>query len=143
MNPKSRLIALVTAFLIQLVLFGGDSHAKPEIVFSGKPLLKISEMGIERSASKLSPTEQIKYRVVITQEGNKYFWRSRVNKPLTRSVSGGYTTFHATDGSGYIRIQSRDATDFLKSKVPVYDYNYMEHLLLGLNTITYYGVSDE
>jgi hypothetical protein len=48
--------------------------------------------------------------------------------------------FLAVDGSGYVRLikpSLKDAASAMSATEKTYDY--MEHLLLGLRTITYYG----
>ena len=44
--------------------------------------------------------------------------------------------FHAFDGSGYVKIGDMSALSQSSEK----QYFYMEHLILGLETITYWGV---
>ena len=51
------------------------------------------------------------------------------------SKSGIFYTFHAFDGSGYVKIGDMSALSQSSEK----QYFYMEHLILGLETITYWG----
>ena len=65
-----------------------------------------------------------------------YRWKTRENKILNLSKSGIFYTFHAFDGSGYVKIGDMSALSQSSEK----QYFYMEHLILGLDTITYWGV---
>ena len=53
---------------------------------------------------------------------------------------GAFTTLIAANGSGYIRIVNPDMKDAasMMSETEA-EYDYVEHLLLGLRSITYYG----
>ena len=57
-------------------------------------------------------------------------------KILNLSKSGIFYTFHAFYGSGYVKIGDMSALSQSREK----QYFYMEHLILGLETITYWGV---
>ena len=52
------------------------------------------------------------------------------------SKSGIFFTVQAYDGSGYVKIGDMSALSQSSEK----QYFYMEHLILGLETITYWGV---
>lgn len=69
---------------------------------------------------------------------DKFYWATRENVELIPRRSGIYTIFVAVNGSGYIRIIGPEMKKiiFKKGEIP---YDYMEHLLLGLSTISYYG----
>ena len=56
--------------------------------------------------------------------------------------SGAFVTFVATSGAGYVRIIPPD----LKEAASLMDetekkYDYVEHLVIGLKSVTYYGNS--
>jgi hypothetical protein len=110
-----------------------------EIIFTGIPLIKIlNENGKEGSPERLPKDRASEYKCSIAKRGDKYFWQSRENVELSRNQSGIYTTFVAKNGSGYIRIidSKMKKVLFEKEEQP---YDYMEHLITGLSTITYYG----
>jgi len=103
-------------------------------------LIKISEGGIERIPEKLQPKDAGNLKCIISEINGKYYWASRENKSLNRNESGAYITFFALDGSGYIRIiksNFKDAVSILGNTEKEFDY--VEHLLTGLKSITYYG----
>lgn len=115
--------------------------AAEEIVFTGIPRIKIFiENGSQGTPEKLSQAESTEYKCTITKLDNKYYWTTRENVELIRHKSGAYTTFVATNGAGYVRIIDPGTKEILfkEGRQP---YDYMEHLLLGLSTISYYGTS--
>jgi len=128
--------------LMLLVLFVSDAvYAQPEIVFSGRPSIKVQEYASNATTVQLSDDESKRSQVLVVRDGENYLWASRDNKPLAKSVSGEYTTYYSLDGSGYIRIQSPEATAKFKGIVSESNqiFDYREHLLQGLASITYYG----
>lgn len=119
----------------------GDMTGTEEIVFTGIPKIKILiENGSQRTPEKLSQAKSIEYKCTITKMDNKYYWATRENVELIPIQSGAYTIFIATNGAGYVRIIDPEAKKIL-SKKGEQPYDYMEHLLLGLSTISYYGTS--
>lgn len=77
---------------------------------------------------------------VISEIGGRYYWASRENKEMTRQEGGAFITFLAVDGGGYVRIiapgmkQAVSLTGETEAK-----FDYVEHLLIGLKSVTYYG----
>jgi hypothetical protein len=60
-----------------------------------------------------------------------------------RIDSGTFATFIALDGSGYIRIvisNLKVAASLMSDTETKYDY--VEHMLIGLRSVTYYGISE-
>ena len=111
-----------------------------KIVFTGIPTYKISEGGLSRVPEKLSEESSFKYKCTITKLNNKYYWTTRENVELMPVESGAYITYIAINGSGYVRIIQKN----MKDVVALLDdtekeFDYVEHLLLGLKSITYYG----
>ena len=117
------------------------SRKVEKIVFTGIPQIKILiENGSQRKPEKLSPAKSKEYKCTITEVDNKYYWTTRENVELIPIQRGIYTTFLATTGAGYVRIINPEMKKivFKESEQP---YDYMEHLVLGFSTITYYGIS--
>ena len=51
-----------------------------------------------------------------------------------------FTTFIALNGTGYVRVMGEDAADTGFAVTPTEArFDYVEHILLGLNSITSYG----
>ncbi len=112
-----------------------------EIVFTGIPEIKIRiENGSQRTPEKLSQAKSIEYKCTITKMDKKYYWATRENVELIPIQSGIWTTFIATTGGGYVRVIDPEMKKIL-FKEGEQPYDYMEHLLLNLSTITYYGTS--
>ena len=103
-----------------------------EIVFQGTPFTR-GRGSVEKSYNEpLSTEKQKEYELVIVKEDDNYIWRSRDNKVLRHHKSGVFDYFIQPEGSGYIKIMQNEE-----------GYAYIEHVHLGLDTITYWGVSDE
>lgn len=115
-------------------------HAETTLVFAGKPLVSAQDAGIDRSSAKLPPEKAKEFEVLITRDGEDFFWASRENKPLLRLDSQNFVTFVAIDGAGYIRIAKSHAVAMLKKQISGYPFTYVEHLTAGLTTYTYFGV---
>ncbi len=121
-------------------------HAKEEIIFTGIPEIKISEGGVSRAPEKLEKEKTIKFKCTITKIDNKYYWASRESIELIPIFSGAFITYWAVNGNGYIRIVKPEASSEVKklgamAGDPEGQYDYVEHLLLGLKSVTYYGKS--
>lgn len=72
----------------------------------------------------------------------KYYWATRDNLELIRVQSGAYSTFFATNGAGYVRVIDPNKKDVasLAGNTEA-EFDYVEHMLLGLRSVTYYGDS--
>lgn len=81
----------------------------PTTIFKGRPVVKISEGGTERTPEALAREQAVNLECVISQIGNNYYWASRENTPLVRIDSGAFTTFIAANGAGYVRVTKPEA----------------------------------
>lgn len=111
-----------------------------DVIFSGIPIVKISEGGASRVVEDLRGDKATEAECVIVKVGDKYFWKTRNNVEMTRIPNGAFITFVATSGSGYVRIIPSD----FKEVASLMDetekkYDYVEHMLIGLRSVTYYG----
>ena len=139
-----RIYSIATIFLL---LLASITFAQPKTVFSGNPKVRISERGINRIADTLDFKEAMGLRCVVSQIGDKYYWAIRENIELVRMESGIFVTFVAVNGAGYIRIIRKDGKPpeyISKYNLPSMGkteatFDYVEHVLLGLGSITYYG----
>lgn len=101
------------------------------VVIKGTPIIQ-NKSSVEESVNfQLSESQQAESRLIITRKGHKYYWTSRQDRELAKHESGIYTIFLETKGAGYVKA--------MKSADKVL---YMEHMGLGLETITYWGVAD-
>lgn len=115
---------------------------QPVTVFKGRPVFKISEAGVDRVPAAVPREAAVNLECVVSQIGGSYYWASRENKPLVRIDAPNFITYMAVDGSGYIRVVKPDRkalASLLDEAAEAYDY--VEHLLLGLRSVTYYGAS--
>lgn len=116
-----------------------------EVIFVGLPSIKVSEGGTERQAQDIQGDKAHGARVSITKIGAIYYWASRDNRELMLVDGGGaYLTFIAINGSGYIRV-TKNAWKPMVSKLggPESTFDYVEHLVVGLHSITYWGRRSE
>jgi hypothetical protein len=112
----------------------------PTTIFKGRPAVKISEGGTERAPETLGREQAVNLECVVSQIGSDYYWASRENTPLVRIDGGAFTTFIAANGAGYIRIikpEAKSAAALMGGAEKQYDY--VEHALVGLRSVTYYG----
>ncbi len=120
------------------MLFATDQSAKT--VFAGRPIVKVSEGGIERLADEVSSKDAVNLECVISRIGEEYYWASRRNTPMVLVDSGAFLTYNAVNGSGYVRIvkpESKTAASSMSETERRYDY--VEHVLIGLRSVTYFG----
>ena len=112
------------------------------VFFDGAPVKKVEVSGQSSSTYVMSEAQSEEYKVVISRDGENYYWTSRNNVRLVPVESGYYVTFIAVNGSGYVRTLMSDAREIF-SLLPPEDqkneYLYVEHLIHQLGSITYYG----
>jgi len=116
--------------------------AQATTVFSGVPSLKISEGGVERTPAQLERQDAVNLGCVISKIGEYYYWASRENTAMVRVENGAFITYVAANGSGYVRVVvpgMKSAASLMGETEAKFDY--VEHLLIGLKSVTYYGNS--
>lgn len=136
--PKLAKLLLVVLFLAD----GRGASSQAATVFRGIPSAKITEGGIERRPEALTTDAAGNLACVVSRIGDKYYWASRKNTELVRVQAGAFITYIAVNGSGYIRIVApgmKDAVSLMSGTEKQFDY--IEHLTIGLRTITYYGLT--
>lgn len=129
--------------LLILSLTGGLAIPKQEAetAFIGLPTHKVSEGGFERTPEILTREKAANLRCIISKIGKEYYWASRENVRMVRIESGAFITFLAVNGSGYVRIinpELKEAASLMSKTEKAFDYT--EHLLVGLRSISYWGV---
>ena len=137
-----------TAALLTLIFLAiaFPLYAKETIIFTGMPEIKISEGGVSRVPEKLDKEKAIKFKCTITKIDDKYYWTSRENIELIPISSGAFITYWTVNGSGYVRVVKPEMSSEVKqlgavAGDPEGQSDYVEHLLLGLKSVTYYGKS--
>ena len=129
--------------LVVLLLCTSSVFAKEEVVFTGIPSIKISEAGSSRVPQKISDSKSMEYKCTITMIDDKYYWATRENLELVPVSSRAFITFIAMNGSGYVRIIKPGMKEIASLMDETEkEYDYVEHLLLGLKSVTYYGRSN-
>jgi hypothetical protein len=120
--------------------------AKEMVIFSGIPEIKISEGGVSRADENLTKDKAIKSKCIITKIDDKYYWTSRENVELIPIASGAFITYWAVNATGYVRVVNPEMKELVKQTAvpgdPEEKFDYVEHLLLGLKSVTYYGKSE-
>ena len=132
-----------TLVLVAVLGLATEASAQAVTVFSGVPTVKVSESGVDRSAEKLTRAASADAGCVISEIAGEYYWATRQNKQMTRHESGAFITFVAVDGSGYVRAIAPGRKKEASLMSPgERQFDYVEHLVLGLGSITYYGVRE-
>jgi len=88
----------------------GSAEQSSVTVFKGRPSVKVSEGGLERTQEQVAADRAINLECVISQIGSKYYWASRENVEMERVDEGGaFITFVALNGSGHVRVVKPEA----------------------------------
>ena len=99
----------------------------------GRPLAKASCDTGGCLHEQLSPEDQAKYEMVITESPDgRYYWTSREDKVLNRTQSGIFSNYVDPGGSGYTRVTVAEGNCL-----------YTEHLTLALQSVSYWGVCEQ
>ncbi|WP_420463380.1 hypothetical protein [Candidatus Palauibacter sp.] len=140
--------------LVAAVLLAGAvpvSGQVGEVAFQGRPLAIINGSG---GHGKVDEDASVEASVVIMEIDERYYWATREMKPMLRSPSGLFTTYHALDGSGYVRVGPPEFLPELESVPELqmddeldpdqpFQFGYIEHLVMFLTPITYVGTGTE
>lgn len=131
-----------TLSIVALLCLTIPALAHGEVEFEGRPLVKV-ELGEGKATTSAVPSEKAEeFKVLITREGDRYYWKSRKDIPLVKTESGGYVTYVAVTGAGYIKVLAPFMREMLK-QLPANErereFVYMEHLTITLGSVTYYG----
>jgi hypothetical protein len=131
------------SFLLTLVVCASSlCIGQAKTVFSGLPSTKLSEAGLDRVVQRLERKDAANLACIVSEIDGKYYWATRENKQLVRTESGAFITFVAVNGSGYVRFinpKMKQAAALMSETEAKYDY--VEHLVIGLGSVTYWGVS--
>lgn len=142
LTERSRMRAILAVVVALPVLVTPLAAQAARVVFEGFPLRKVESSFLETTARALNDDEAFEYHVRIVERNGRYYWASREMRELIRSESGAYITYHAGDGSGYIRVGTPfllDLRDRLPQEQREREIGYVEHLLIQYGSVTYYG----
>jgi len=135
----SKIAILILVLLLTLSAMQ-SAGAQVTTVLKGRPIIRISEGGTERVPESLSRETAVNLECVISRIGENYYRASRENKPMIRIEAGAFITFVSVDGAGYVRMIApgeKKAVSLMGDTEAKFDY--VEHLLIGLKSVTYYG----
>ncbi len=113
-----------------------------QTVLSARPTVKVESNAASTQRFQLSDAEQEEFRVVITIRDGRYYWISREGRELIHHRSGAFHYFIDPTGGGFVKVFD---TGFLPESLrdPGPRVQYLEHVTLGLETITYWGASED
>ena len=135
---------VLTNRLVILVALGMASCAAiadDESVFYGVPSVRIDSSSDYTSRRVLSESERDKNAVHIVKVDDSYVWVTREGRALVHSRSGAYDKFIDPRGGGYVKIFNPESLPGSTHEGQTMFW-YMEHVHLGLSTITYWGKSE-
>ena len=102
--------------------------------------VKIVEAVLEHGVEKIEQSKALSVSCVVREVDCKFVWETRGNKHLLKTDVGAFITFSAVDGSGYVRVLKPMPKEMMSlMSTTEQNFDYTEHMLLGLRTITYYG----
>jgi hypothetical protein len=133
---KTKLLLLV--LLIPSLLL----KAKESYEFIGIPITKIIESGESTSSEEIPKEKKSEFRCVISTTDGKYYWKTRENNEMVKVRSGIYITYIALNGSGYVRVIDQEMKKIV-FKDGETKFDYKEHLISGLSSVTYYGITKQ
>ena len=114
-------------------------HTQENMVFHGRLGIKISEGGLERVPIGLARELAANAETVITEEDGKFYWASRSHVEMGAVRNGPFTTYVALNGTGHVRVFDRNVAVNTPVAPAEEQFDYVEHILLGLRSVTYYG----
>jgi|TARA_B100001964_G_scaffold225985_1_gene274423 hypothetical protein len=130
----------VPTLALALALLPSAVGAQTEVLLNGLPALRVSENGVVRSIEEIPSDEAAAEACLVQRIGDRYYWATHENVEVTRFEHGSFVTYVATDGSGYVRVLDPDARSIFDGLNRTDgDYDYVEHYLLGMTTMTYFG----
>ena len=121
---------LMAVALAALAMLTPTAAAAQCIVLDAVPLSRV-DAGPESTSRSTDRLES--QRVTIIKAGDDYYWATRENRVLFRSTSRGYDNFVDPRGGGTVKVNSRGVVQPRGS--------FFEHVHLGMDTITYWGLS--
>lgn len=126
--------------ITSLLLMGAQpgNAQTPDLVFRGTPEHKIESYEDEDTRYQLNAEEAEEAEVLIVATEDGCVWRSRGDRPLVTSVSGGYIIFETRSPSAsYVKLV-RDVEGPYTAPREV-GHIFLEHVSQGLNTISFRG----
>ena len=133
---------LLTTFAVTAFVSEAYGQDLVRVETEGIPTVRvIIENGIP-TREVLTPAEQQEFIMRVVEQDGRYFWTSREMTEMSRIESGVYITYTALNGSGFVKVYSeemRRLIELLPEADRRSEVRYIEHVSLGLTTITYVG----
>lgn len=122
-----------------LVLAAQPAHAQTaDLVFRGTPEHKVESYENEDVRYQLDAAEVAEAEVVIVATEDGCVWRSRGDRPLVATISGGYIIFETRSPSAsYVKLVRDIEGEY--TAPPEVGHVFLEHVSQGLHTISYRG----
>lgn len=117
--------------LIVALSYGHLAIADATVLF-GVPASRLSASSQGADPESLRPDKTQEYVVVIERRDGRYYWVSRENRELIHSIGGAFHLFIDPRGGGYVKVLAINEGK---------GFPYIEHVTVGLTTITYWGSS--
>lgn len=137
-NRKSSVITRIA--LIAALAGPTFADAQAVTVFHGRPSIQIATTGASPRTTVLTEEKAEASDCVISQIGNQYYWATRENRRMVLIDTPSYLIYVAVDGAGYVKVvkpHMKDSAGLVDEAATQYDY--VEHLPVGLASIAYYG----
>jgi hypothetical protein len=114
--------------------------AQERVVLRARPVSRVISEAASAKRSELPVAERDQNQLLTVERDGRYFWASREDRELQHVFSGIYHLYIDPRGGGYVKIlDQRHLTPGFKVVGP--DIQYLEHVALGLTTLTYWGSS--
>lgn len=137
-RPRFGFIPLLGAFAVVAMSAGAGAQSKaPEApiaipkeatALKGTPTVRVDSTTEGTTRRRLTPTEGNQFGLKIDVKDGRYYWTNHRNQPLTVQTSGEFTYLSSTEPGQYIKFRR------LNDRIA-----YVEHLDMGLGTVTYWG----
>lgn len=133
-------VSFASVVAVAWVIICLPTVAEPKTVFDGRPSVRVATNAEGSKALPVPLAEASNLHCVISLIDGKLYWASRENRPMTVFESGAFFVFVADGGAGYVKVIKPD----MKEAASLFGetetrYDYVEHLTLGLGSMTYYG----
>ena len=109
---------------------------KKIVILNGVPSVKVVSSAGVTERQELTDAEKNQFRVLVTKIDDMYVWETRGKKLLFKTQSGVHRHFISPEGSGYVKVVAAGTPQ----DEPL---SYMEHLNMGLMTVTYWGTLED
>jgi hypothetical protein len=132
---KKQIFGVQIIFVILVAIFVElPAHAADEReVFFGLPTVKYQVSVDQSERANINKADSVNNAVRIVKIGDEYIWKTRDNRKLVYSYAGQGDFHYLVDpkGGGYVKI----------AQAPGGKITFLEHVQLGMVTITYYGTA--